>query len=169
MPCRPIVVYPDPRLKQVCTAVTAIDDGVRQLAADLRDTLNSVVGTGIAAPQIGDLRRVVYIDASRNPKYADDCLGPLTLINPVITACSGSRRFREGCLSLPQYTATVKRAKRIAVTALDLTGTALHLEVNGFEAVLLQHELDHLDGVLFIDRVEDLTSLLMRREGPDDA
>jgi len=169
MPCRPIVVYPDPRLKQVCNAVAEIDDGVRQLADDLRETLNSVVGTGIAAPQIGDLRRVVYIDASRNPKYADDCLGPLILINPVITARSGARRFREGCLSLPQYTATVKRAKRIALTALDLTGAELRLEVNGFEAVLLQHEIDHLDGTLFIDRVEDMTSLLMRPECPDDA
>ncbi len=168
MACRPIVVYPDPRLKAVCEPIAAIDDGVRQLAVDLRDTLEGLVGTGIAAPQIGVLRRVVYLDSSRSPKYADHSRGPLTLLNPVIVERSGTKRFREGCLSLPDFTATVKRAKRVTVEALALDGQPLRLEVEGFEAILLQHELDHLDGVLFIDRVEDLGSARLRQVGADD-
>ena len=166
MACRDLVVYPDPRLKQLCQPVPVIDDALLAVAEDLRDTLYSVVGTGLAAPQIGVLQRVVFIDASRNPKYAEESHGPLVLVNPRIVEHSGTRRFREGCLSLPQFTATVKRAKRISVEAWGLDGQPLRLDLDGFEAVLLQPELDHLDGVLFIDRVEDLNSLLLRPEEP---
>ena len=164
MPRRDIVVYPDPRLKTVCPPVEQIDDAVRAVAQDLRDTLAEVVGTGIAAPQIGQLTRVIFVDSSQHPKYAEYSHGPLLLINPEIVASSGTKRFREGCLSLPEFTATVKRAKRISITALDLDGEPLRMDVEGFEAILIQHEIDHLDGILFIDRVEDLQSRLKRRD-----
>ncbi|MCC7492994.1 MAG: peptide deformylase [Fimbriimonadaceae bacterium] len=168
MPQRPILVYPDPRLKQVCAPVERFDEALQQLAADLRETLLSVPGTGLAAPQIGVLLRLIYIDSSRSPKYAESSSGPLWLVNPQIVERSGAKRFREGCLSLPQFTANVKRARRIVVTAQDCTGAPLRLDVEGFEAVLLQHEIDHLDGVLFIDRVEDLGSTRLREPASDD-
>lgn len=165
MACREILCYPDPRLKAVCAPVATIDDHVRQVAEDLRDTLCAAVGTGIAAPQIGELIRVIYVDSSRNEKYAAESHGPLTLVNPRILAQSGTRRFREGCLSLPQFTATVKRAKTITVVALALDGAPVRLDFDGFEAVLLQHEIDHLDGVLFIDRADERSSRLRRPDG----
>lgn len=168
MAVRPIVVYPDPILKAVCPPVERIDEHVRQVAEDLRDTLESVVGTGLAAPQIGELTRMLYLDASRHPKYADQARGPLWLVNPRIIARSGTKRFREGCLSLPEFTATVKRAKRVTVQALDLDGRPITIEAEGFEAVLLQHEIDHLDGILFVDRIEDLAGKLRRREELED-
>ncbi len=164
MPRRDIVIYPDPRLKTVCAPVAAIDQAALAVAQDLQDTLAQVVGTGIAAPQIGELTRIVFIDSSRHPKYAEHSHGPLLLINPEIVARSGTKRFREGCLSLPQFTATVKRAKRVEVRALDLDGQPLRLDLEGFEAILVQHEVDHLDGILFIDRIEDLQSRLRRRD-----
>lgn len=164
MPRRDIVIYPDPRLKTVCPPVEAIGDAARAVAQDLADTLAEVVGTGIAAPQIGELTRIIHIDSSQHPKYAEYSHGPLTLLNPEIVARSGTKRFREGCLSLPQFTATVKRARRIELRALDLDGATLELELEGFEAILVQHEVDHLDGILFIDRLEDLQSRLKRRD-----
>lgn len=159
---RDVLRVPDPRLKRVCAPIDTIDDRVRALAADLVDTLDAVVGTGIAAPQIGELVRMVFLDAGRSPKHADGAHPPLVLLNPVIVDRSGSQRFREGCLSLPEFLGQVKRSKRVHVTALGLDGEPLELEFEGFEAVLVQHELDHLDGVLFVDRVENPASLLRR-------
>lgn len=167
MPCRPIVQYPDARLKTACAAVDPLDDHTRQVAADLRDTLAEAVGTGIAAPQIGELVRVIYLDSTRSPKYAPESHGPLLLINPVIVEASGTKRFREGCLSLPDFTATVKRHKRVVVEAVDLEGRPLRVESDGFEAILLQHEIDHLDGILFVDRAEP-GSRRLRQPSPDE-
>lgn len=167
MAVREIVRYPDPRLKTVCPPVTAVDATALRVARDLRDTLDSVPGAGIAAPQIGELTRIIFLDSSRIEKYAAVSSGPLTLFNPDIVDRSGTKRFREGCLSLPEFTATVKRAKRVTVTALDEAGAPLRLELEGFEAILIQHEIDHLDGILFIDRIEDFSSKL-RRRGDDE-
>lgn len=164
MAVRPIVLYPAPVLKTVCPPIESIDDAVRQVAIDLRDTLESVVGTGLAAPQIGSTARLLYIDATRHPKYADEATGPRWLVNPEIIERSGTKRFREGCLSLPDYLATVKRSREVTVRGRDLDGRSIELHAVGFEAVLLQHEIDHLDGILFIDRVEDLAGRLRRRE-----
>jgi peptide deformylase len=161
---RAIVVYPDARLKTVCSPVAAVDGEARRVAQDLVDTLDGLLGTGIAAPQIGELTRIVFIDAGRHPKYAEESLGPLLLINPVIVESEGVKRFREGCLSLPEFTGQVKRARRVIVEALDLDGQPRRVEAEGFQAVLLQHELDHLDGILFVDRVENPGSLLRRGE-----
>ena len=154
MAIRPILCYPDPRLKTVCEAIEATSLLARQVVADLQDTLASVVGSGVAAPQIGELVRVIVIDSSRVPKYAADSHGPMAMVNPEIVASSGIKRFREGCLSLPEFTATVKRAKTVTVRYEDLGGTTRELTTTGFEAVLVQHEIDHLDGILFIDRAE---------------
>lgn len=159
---RPLVCYPDPRLKTPCEPVEGIDDDLLDLVADLRDTLYAAVGTGLAAPQIGVLRRVIFIDAGRLPKHQANSHGPLTLLNPRIVAASGTQRFREGCLSIPQFTATVKRKKQVTVEALNLRGEPVSLVCEGFEAVLLQHEIDHLDGLLFLDRIDPSRDLKRR-------
>lgn len=164
MALRPIVCYPDARLKTPSAPIERIDDELLDLIADLRDTLYAAVGTGLAAPQIGELRRVIFIDAGRIPKHQASSHGPLALLNPTIVEASGTQRFREGCLSIPQFTATVKRRKRIVVEALNLRGDPVSLACEGFEAVLLQHEIDHLDGLLFLDRIDPSRDLKRRAD-----
>ncbi len=165
MPVRPVVLFPDPRLKAVCELVGEVDDAVRDAVQDLLETMDACPPrtVGIAAPQIGVLSRVAIVDTSRNPKYPGGH-GLLVLVNPQITATDGEQFFREGCLSLPDYTANVKRHARITVAALSLDGEPLTLDAEGFEAVVLQHEIDHLDGVLFLDRVANVKTDLFRRK-----
>ena len=166
MAIRPVVLYPDPRLKVQIAPSAEGDDAVRAAALDLLDTLNACPPrtVGIAAPQIGVLARVAIVDTSRNPKCPGGH-GLLALVNPEVTAWEGEQTFREGCLSLPDYTANVKRHARITVTARDLDGTKITLDADGFEAVVLQHEIDHLDGVLFLDRIANVKTDLFRRKG----
>lgn len=161
MAVRPIVRLPDPRLKTKCTALEPGDEA-RRIAQDLLATMSAVPGVGIAAPQIGETRRIVLVDASRNPR-CEKHHGLLLLVNPVIVASSGSQVFKEGCLSVPQYLARIKRAWSVSVEALSPDGDALTIEAEGFEAVVLQHELDHLDGILFLDRIRDLSRDLFER------
>ncbi len=165
MAVRPVVLYPDPRLKVVCEPAAEVNEVVRAAAQDLRETMDACPPrtVGIAAPQIGILSRIAIVDTSRNPKYPGGH-GLLVLVNPQITASSGEQLFREGCLSLPDYTANIKRHARITVGALNLDGEPITLEAEGFEAVVLQHEIDHLDGVLFLDRVANVKTDLFRRK-----
>ena len=144
-----------------------VDDSLRALVRDLWDTINAGPPrtVGIAAPQVGDGRRVAVVDVGRNPKHADTGHGPLVLVNPKVVAHAGEQIGREGCLSLPDFTANVRRWLRVTVEAVDLDGVPLRVEATGFEAVVLQHEIDHLDGILFLDRVENIKTDLFRR-GP---
>jgi peptide deformylase len=166
MPARPVVLYPDPRLKVVVAPAVEVDDAVRAAASDLLDTMETCPPrtVGIAAPQIGILSRVAIVDTFRNPKYPGGH-GLLVLVNPQITAFEGEQFFREGCLSLPDYTANIKRHAFITVSALNLDGEQISLDAEGFEAVVLQHEIDHLDGILFLDRVANVKTDLFRRKG----
>jgi len=165
MAVRPLLTFPDPRLKRRAEPVGTIDDGVRAEVADLLDTLASHPGVGIAAPQLGLSRRIAIVDmtrASRAPEGSNH--GRLVLVDPVLLGVDGSRRGREGCLSLPEVVADVTRAKHARLWFLDgLTGEERTLELEGFEATAAQHELDHLDGVLFVDRVTSLARGLLRR------
>jgi peptide deformylase len=165
MPARPVVLYPDPRLKVVVAPAVEVDDAVRAAASDLLDTMDACPPrtVGIAAPQIGILSRVAIVDTFRNPKYPGGH-GLLVLVNPQITAFEGEQFFREGCLSLPDYTANIKRHAFITVSALNLDGEQISLDAEGFEAVVLQHEIDHLDGILFLDRVANVKTDLFRRK-----
>ena len=165
MSVRPVVLYPDPRLKTVCAAVPGITDALRAEAQDLMDTMDACPPrtVGIAAPQIGLLSRLAIVDTSRNPKYPGGH-GLLVLVNPQITAFDGEQVFREGCLSLPDYTANIRRHQHITVSALTLDGGEIMLDAEGFEAVVLQHEIDHLDGTLFLDRVANMKTDLFRRK-----
>ena len=110
------------------------------------------------------LSRLAIVDTSRNPKHPA-AHGLLVLVNPVIVAHNGEQTGREGCLSLPDYTANIRRHKNITVRALNLDGETVTLDAEGFESVVLQHEIDHLDGLLFLDRVANAKTDLFRRKG----
>lgn len=162
---RDILVYPDPRLKRVAAAVEHFDGRLRELLADLEETMLAGPGAvGIAAPQLGCAQRVVLVDASLGKRRPASCHGRLVLINPEITAREGEVIGREGCLSVPDYTGNVMRAARIRVGAQDAEGRSHDYEFEGFEARLVQHELDHLDGLLFLDRLVSRRSDLFRRK-----
>lgn len=161
-----ILIYPDKRLKTVCTPVANLDAGVDTLIQDLVDTmLASGHSVGVAAPQIGDLRRVAVIDVSRSKLGRDNHHGLLTMVNPEIISRSGQKVMREGCMSVPDYTGNVTRAEEIVVEFLDRDGSERVIRASGFEAVAIQHELDHLDGLLFLDRVSSLKTDVFRRKG----
>jgi len=161
---RPVILYPDTRLKTPCAPIAEIDSAVRAVLQDLVDTMNDAPPrtVGIAAPQIGVLLRAAIVDVSRNPKYPPGH-GLLALVNPQVVAHDGEQLFREGCLSIPDYTANIRRFQSITVDALAPDGSPLRFDAEGFEAVVLQHEIDHLDGLLFLDRVGNAKTDLFRR------
>jgi peptide deformylase len=148
-----ILQYPDPRLRHVAAPVDAVDEAVRGLAADMLETMYAAHGIGLAATQVGVDRRVCVIDVS---EAKDE---PLVLINPEISWREGSQESVEGCLSIPDVEDKVRRAERVGVRALDRDGEAFELDTDGLLAVCVQHEIDHLDGRLFIDHL----SLLKRQ------
>jgi peptide deformylase len=165
MAVRCILIYPDPILKQVSVPVERVDQSVVALLEDLVDTMvEAGHSVGVAAPQIGILRRAVVIDVSKSKLGKDNSHGLLEMVNPNIIERSGSRVMREGCMSVPDYTGTVTRAKHIIVEYLDRSGQQRVIEATGFEAVAIQHEVDHLDGLLFLDRVSSLKTDLYRRK-----
>jgi peptide deformylase len=146
----PILLLGDPILRQPCEPVVDVDDDVRALLDDLVDTMYDADGVGLAAPQIGvPLRAFVY--DIREPESP-----PGVLINPVVVEQSGRTKDEEGCLSIPDLREIVMRAERVVVEGLDRDGRKVRLEADGLLSRCLQHEIDHLDGVLFIDRVSPL-------------
>jgi peptide deformylase len=164
MAVKPVLVYPNPMLKEISQAVDSIDDEIRAAVSDLIDTLEDSPGcVGIAAPQIGVLKRIILVDASRHPKQLPNN-GRLVLINPRILQQDGEVLAREGCLSLPHLTANVKRAQNIEFEATDLNGQLVKLQTSDFEARVVLHEYDHLDGLLFLDRVASLKTDVFRRK-----
>lgn len=161
-----IRLYPDPILKQVCTPIEKLDAKADGLVQDLIDTMVSAGhSVGVAAPQIGVPERVVVVDVSGSKMGKDNNHGLLTMINPEIIRKEGSKVMREGCMSVPDYTGNVTRAKTIVVQFLDRDGRERVINSTGFEAVAIQHELDHLDGMLFLDRVSSLKTDIFRRKG----
>ena len=149
---RPVLQYPDPTLARVSEPVAEINDEIRSLAQDLLDTLTTVGGVGIAAPQIGVLKRVVIIDVSQEKNDPDLPQDFRVFINPVVTVLDPKgHEENEGCLSVPELRAKVKRPRRVALDALDLDGKPVHIEGEGYYGACMQHETDHLDGKLFID------------------
>jgi peptide deformylase len=165
MAVRSILIYPDPILKQVAEPVTEIDDRVVSLIQDLVDTMvDAGHSVGVAAPQIGTLLRVLVVDVSKSKLGRDNHHGLLEMVNPAIIEKSGSRIMREGCMSVPDYTGNVQRAEHIVVEFTNRSGQLRVIEASGFEAVAIQHELDHLDGLLFLDRVSSLKTDLYRRK-----
>jgi peptide deformylase len=146
----PILEYPDPRLRIRAEPVTDIDAEIRQLLADMLDTMYAAPGIGLAATQVNVHKRLLVVDVSeeRNEPYC--------LINPDILSAEGNVSYEEGCLSVPEVFETVDRAERIKVRALDENGVALEFEAEGLLAICIQHEIDHLDGKLFVDYLSTL-------------
>ena len=160
----PILTYPNQLLKEKAKRVNEINNGIKKIAKDLKDTMFASPGSvGVAAPQVGILKRIICIDVSKHKK-ANSNHGLLILINPEILAKGGGVIVREGCMSVPDYTANIKRASWVLLDAVDLKGKQIIIESIGFEAVVLQHEIDHLNGILFLDRIASLTTDLFRRK-----
>lgn len=160
MALRTILTYPDPRLKAVATDVTNLDGRVVQLCEDMAQTMYAAPGIGLAATQVGEPFRVIVLDVHDKEEGPGKRL--MKLVNPVIAEREGEAIFEEGCLSVPDFTAEVKRASRILLRAWAPDEKELEIEAEGLLAVALQHELDHLDGKLFIDRLSRLKRDLYR-------
>lgn len=165
MAVQTILHFPHPLLKKVCRPVERYDSSIAQLVEDLVDTMRAGPGSvGVAAPQIGVTLRVCVVDVSGSRLGRENNHGLLVLINPEVTAAEGGAIMREGCMSVPDYTGDVERATRISLRYSDQTGAEQELTAEGFEAVAIQHELDHLDGILFLDRISSLKTGLFRRK-----
>ena len=158
-----ILIYPEQALKQVSEEVTNFDAEFRQFVADLDETrLNAPGCVGIAAPQVGCFQRVAIVDVSGNPKHKSN--GLMILVNPEIVSWDGFVKGREGCLSVPDYTGNVMRAEKITLEAQDPDGNTQQYQCEGFEARAVQHEIDHLDGLLFLDRLVSRRKDLFQRK-----
>lgn len=158
-----VLQYPDPRLKQVSAPVTVFDTALHAFLADLEETMRAGPGSvGIAAPQVNHFFRIAIVDVSSKPNISQH--GCLRLINPEIVQRAGEVKGREGCMSVPDYTGTVVRAQLVRVRAQDADGQWREFECEGYEARAVQHELDHLDGLLFLDRVVSPRHDLFRRK-----
>jgi len=158
-----ILKYPDERLKQESVEVESIDDDLKTFLSDLEETMRAGPGgVGIAAPQVGRFMRVAIVDVSAKPKIKHN--GCMILINPEINTWEGMKKGREGCMSVPDYTGNVIRAEKITMTAQNPLGENVEYTCEGYEARAVQHELDHLDGKLFLDRlVSRRTDLFTRK------
>ncbi|MGA7104053.1 MAG: peptide deformylase [Candidatus Deferrimicrobiaceae bacterium] len=162
----PILQFPDSRLKETSPPVTGVTADVSVFIDDLLETMRASPGcVGIAAPQVGMASRIIVVDVSAHRRGGEEeNHGLLVLVNPGILAMGGKQLVREGCMSVPDYTANVQRAQWVLVDALDREGKQTILEAIGFEAVAIQHEVDHLDGYLFLDRVSSIKTDLFRRK-----
>jgi peptide deformylase len=166
MAARPVLRFPHPSLKMRARALTpgSDDDEIERVKTDLLDTMAAGPRTvGLAAPQLDELVRMIIVDVSGHPK-ATTSHGLLVLVNPVIVLASGSEVGREGCLSIPHLTANVRRATELVVEAVEVSGGPRAIRAEGFEARALAHEIDHLDGILFLDRVESVKDDVFRRK-----
>ncbi len=160
-----IILEGDPRLRQKASRIRTVDPSIRRLAHDMRETMLDAPGVGLAAPQVGILLRMVTIYLPADFEKDGEPEHDYTLLNPEIVKAEGRVMGYEGCLSIPNWTGEVPRAKRLTLKAMDLEGKQVRLKLDGWIARVAQHELDHLDGILFIDRVEDKSTI---QEIPDE-
>lgn len=153
MAIRPIITLPDPRLRLVSEPVTTLDAELQQLLDDMLETMYDAPGVGLAAIQVAVAKRIIVADATRG----DDPKNPMFFINPeIVWASEELSVYQEGCLSVPEYFEDVERPARVRVRYLDRTGETRELEADGLMATVLQHEIDHLEGGLFIDHLSRL-------------
>ncbi|NJD07209.1 MAG: peptide deformylase [Methylococcaceae bacterium] len=145
-----ILEFPDARLRKKAAAVETVDDGIKKLVGDMFETMYAAPGVGLAATQVNVHKRIIVIDVSEEKDQ------PLCFINPRLIAKSGSEEMDEGCLSVPGIFEKVKRAQQVTVQALDKNGESFELEADGLLAVCVQHEMDHLEGKLFVDYLSPL-------------
>jgi peptide deformylase len=155
-----IKTYPDPALSQKAKPVEEFDESLRCLLNDMAETMYSAYGIGLAAPQVGVSLRVIVVDASPRVEGAE----LLKLVNPVITLAEGKSVCEEGCLSVPEFAAEVTRAAKIRVEGCDEYGKPVVIETDTFLATVIQHEIDHLNGILFIDHLGRLKRDLIKKK-----
>ena len=159
---RPILIHPDPRLKKVCTAVSDSSDAIRKLADDMLETMYDAPGIGLAAPQLGILDRIIVMDCEKDENAPR---APLVMLNPEIIAKSDETNvYEEGCLSIPDQFAEVTRPKLVQVRWMDIDGAEQTREFDGLWATCVQHEIDHLDGKLFIDYLGSMKRQMITRK-----
>ena len=156
----PILKYPDPRLKQRAEPVKEVTDDIRKLVDDMAETMYAAPGVGLAANQVGVLLRVFVIDVAGEDEPSE----LRVFINPEITDMSGTQTWEEGCLSFPGVTEEIRRAERVHVKALDRDGKPFELEADGLLAVAIQHENDHLNGVVMLDKLNAVKRKLLGRK-----
>jgi peptide deformylase len=156
---RPILTFPNPELKKRSNPVTVITDKTRELVQDMADTMYDAPGVGLAAPQIGVHQRIIVIDISGK----DEAPELIVAINPEIVHAEGEEFEEEGCLSVPKYSANVRRHARVVVKALNLDGEEVTYKADELLAIAFQHEIDHLDGILFIDHLSPLKRGIFRK------
>ena len=162
MTIRSIVIHPDPRLKKVCDPVSDLSDELRGLADDMLETMYDAPGVGLAAPQVGVLQRVIVADAVKDPDAAPK---PMVMFNPeVVLSSDETNVYEEGCLSIPDQYAEVTRPAEVRVAWIDRDGNPREGEFRGLWATVLQHEIDHLNGKLFIDYLSAMKRQLITRK-----
>ena len=162
MSVRPILLHPDPRLKKVCPRIDAVTPDLRKLAEDMLETMYQAPGVGLAAPQVGVLSRVFVMDCVKDPDQAPQ---PMVLINPeVVWASDAQTRYEEGCLSIPEQFAEIERPAEVRMRWTDLDGETREQLFSGLWATCAQHELDHLDGKLFIDYLGPIKRQMITRK-----
>ncbi|MBU2738602.1 peptide deformylase [Acidithiobacillus concretivorus] len=153
-----ILEFPDQRLKNVAQPIIRVDKQVQQLADDMAETMYDAPGIGLAAPQVAAGQRLIVVDVSENRNDL------MVLVNPEIITHSGEEEMKEGCLSVPGVLETVRRAEKITLRATTVQGKLIELEADGLLAVCIQHEIDHLNGTLFVDHLSRLKQNLIRRK-----
>jgi peptide deformylase len=154
MALRDVLKFPDKRLQEVSAPIEKITDEIRELASDMLEVMYDEPGIGLAAPQVGETVRLIVVDTEWT---ADDVeRNPFVLVNPEIVESSGKIVWTEGCLSVPDFEADVERASHVKLRASNLEGEDLEIDTSELQAVCFQHEIDHLDGILFIDRISRL-------------
>jgi peptide deformylase len=156
---REILIWPDPILKQKAKPVAKVDDKVRALVKDMFETMYAADGVGLAAPQVGVLQRVIVLDTA--PRQEES--RPIAMVNPEIIGMEGQTTYTEGCLSIPGEAEDVDRAARVTVRYLDVEGREQTLECDALLAIAVQHEVDHLDGIVYVDHVSTLKRELIRK------
>lgn len=157
---RPILIHPDPRLKKLCEPVAEITVEIRQLAADMLETMYAAPGIGLAAPQVGVTKRVIVMDCIK-----DGPPEPIALVNPeIVWASEDQTVYEEGCLSIPEVYNDITRPAEVTVRWTDLDGKTQERQFSGLSATCVQHEIDHLDGKLFIDYLGPLKRQMITRK-----
>ena len=154
MALRPVLQFPDKRLMQRSAPIDLLTDEIRELAADMCEIMYDEPGIGLAAPQVAAPVRLIVVDTGWTEEDAEK--SPLILVNPELSEHEGKILWTEGCLSVPDFEAEVERAERVLMRAQDLDGKEFETHAEGLQAICFQHEVDHLDGVLFIDRISRL-------------
>ena len=170
MSLREILSFPDPRLAMKAEPVDVVDEEIRTLIDDMFETMYDAHGVGLAAPQVGVLKRVIVVDCGeRASEDSDDDAAlaprePVAVVNPEVASAEGRIRWEEGCLSVPGYYDEVERSAHVVITGLDRDGQPLRIEAEGLLGVCLQHEIDHLEGTLFLDHLSRLKQSVVKKK-----